>query len=57
MVAGLKKDYVLYSSSLPPTSNTFPSSFFNIIAFQHDVLMGKASAMEKFAITVKLTDF
>ena len=64
MGAELKEDYVLSSSELPPTSNTFPNSSFSTMAFQHDVLTGKASTVVEFTenttITVKLcgkTDF
>ncbi len=48
MAAELEADYALSSSELPPTRSTFPGSVFNAVAFQYNILAGKASSIEEF---------
>ena len=55
MAAELEADYALSSSELPPTSNTFPDSTLNAMAFQYNVLTGKPFSMERFTETRTIT--
>ena len=55
MAAELKADYTLSASELPPTSNTFPASTFDAVAFQYNVITGKAFSMEPLTETSTIT--
>ena len=55
MAAELKEDYALSPTELPPSSNTFPATHLDAVAFQYDIITGIVSKIEAFTSRDVLT--
>ena len=55
MGAELAADYALSSYELPPSSNTFPASSLQAVAFQYSVVTKKLFSIEEFTETESIT--
>ena len=55
MGAELAADYALSSYELPPSSNTFPATRLQAMAFQYNVITGKVSSIQEFTEIESIT--
>ena len=55
MGAELASDYALSAYELPPSSNTFPGSHFQAVAFQYNIVTRKVFSIEEFTETEAIT--